>query len=211
MAEFETDEERVEAIKKWWKNNGVAVVAGIVIGLGGVIGWRAWIGHQTTHAQRASIAFEQLQMGADMGDAEATAKQAEILVDDFGDTPYAGFALLTAARVAVESGNLEAAAEALADALEEAPDPALAQLAALRLARVQIALGELDAARKTIASRETEGAFRGDFAALRGDIAAAEGRIDEARGAYEDALASNPGNARLIELKLQNLPDSEAS
>lgn len=211
MAEFETDEERVEAIKKWWKSNGVAVVAGIVIGLGGVIGWRAWIGHQTSHAQRASIAFEQLQMSADASASDAAVKQAEIIVEDFGGTPYAGFALLTAARVAVDAGDLDAAAQALTEAMERAPDPALAELAALRLARVQIAREDLDAAAEIIDRHASDSAFRADFAALRGDIAAAEGRIDDARGAYQEALAANPGNARLIELKLQNLPAGGAS
>jgi predicted negative regulator of RcsB-dependent stress response len=211
MAELETDEERIEAIKKWWKNNGISVVAGVVIGLGGVLGWRAWVGHQNSYAQRASIAFEQLQLTAESGDPESVAKQVEAIEDDFGGTPYAMFASLTAARVAVENGDLAAAAAALAGAVDQAPDPALQGLAALRLARVQLAQGDIAAATRTLEEHDSNGAFTGDFAALRGDIAAAEGRVDAARDAYQAALDSGAGNARLIELKLDDLPAGDGT
>jgi predicted negative regulator of RcsB-dependent stress response len=39
---YETDDEKVEAIKKWWKDNGISVATGVVIGLAVVFGWRAW-------------------------------------------------------------------------------------------------------------------------------------------------------------------------
>jgi predicted negative regulator of RcsB-dependent stress response len=95
---------------------------------------------------------------------------------------------------------------ALKAAIDDAPDPPLASLAALRLARVQLDQGDLDAAAATIAKHAGDKAFAGDFAALRGDIAAARGHTDEARAAYREALDAGAGNARLIELKLQDLP-----
>jgi len=206
MAELETDEEKVEAIKKWWKENGVSVVAGVVIGLGAIIGWRAWVHHRTTVAQEASIAFEQLQMTANAGDTAPAEQQAAAIVKDYGSTPYAMFARLTAARLAVDAGDNAAAVTALKAAIDDAPDPPLASLAALRLARVQLDQGDLDAAAATIAEHAGDKAFAGDFAALRGDIAAAQGRTDEARAAYREAIDAGAGNARLIELKLQDLP-----
>ena len=42
MSEYQTDEEKVEAIRKWWRENGTAVVAGLVLGLAGLIGWQYW-------------------------------------------------------------------------------------------------------------------------------------------------------------------------
>jgi predicted negative regulator of RcsB-dependent stress response len=211
MAELDTDEEKIEAIKKWWKANGVAVIGGVVIGLGTVIGWRTWVEHRTQVAQRASIAFEQLQITADSGQTESARKQAEAIVDDYGSTPYAMFAELTAARLALRDGDAVAAASALRAAIDTAPDPALASLAALRLARVQLDQGELEAAAATLDQHAGSDAFAGDFAALRGDIAAAEGRVEDARAAYRTALEAGAGNPRLIELKLQDLPGDGAS
>jgi predicted negative regulator of RcsB-dependent stress response len=211
MAELDTDEEKIEAIKKWWKANGLAVIGGVVIGLGTVIGWRTWVEHRTQVAQRASIAFEQLLMSADAGQTESARKQAESIVADYGTTPYAMFAELTTARLALRDGDTDAAAANLRAAIDAAPEPALASLAALRLARVQLDTGDLEAAAATIDKHAGGDAFAGDFAELRGDIAAAEGRVEDARAAYRTALDAGAGNARLIELKLQHLPADGAS
>ena len=39
--EFETEEQQVEAIKKWWKEYGLTIAVGLVLGLGGIFGFRA--------------------------------------------------------------------------------------------------------------------------------------------------------------------------
>ena len=33
MSTYETDEEKVEALRKWWKDNGTSVIGGIVISM----------------------------------------------------------------------------------------------------------------------------------------------------------------------------------
>ncbi|NEX17087.1 MAG: hypothetical protein C1943_10760 [Halochromatium sp.] len=206
MAELTTDDEKVEAIKKWWKENGVAVVTGILIGLAAVFGWRAWINHQDQVGQRASLAFEQLLMAASSGQHESAIKQAEALADDHAGTPYVALADLALAKVRVEQNDLEGAAAALRAAVDRAPDPSLATLAAFRLARVLIASDALDEALRVIERYDDGGAFSADFAGLRGDIALAKGQVAEARTAYEAARAGHAGLSRLIELKLQDLP-----
>ncbi|MGU3844696.1 YfgM family protein, partial [Vibrio diabolicus] len=40
MELYDTEEQQVEAIKDWWKENGKAVIIGAVVGLGGLFGWR---------------------------------------------------------------------------------------------------------------------------------------------------------------------------
>ena len=40
MELYDSEEQQVEAIKDWWKENGKAVVLGVVVGLGGLFGWR---------------------------------------------------------------------------------------------------------------------------------------------------------------------------
>ena len=206
MAELTTDDEKVEAIKKWWKENGTAVVAGIAIGLVAVFGWRAWVNHQDQVGQRASLAFEQLLMAASTGENESAAKQAEALADQHSGTPYVALADLALAKVRVEQDDLAGAADALRSAVDRAPDPSLATLAAFRLARVLVASNALDEALAVIEQHDHGGAFSADFAGLRGDIALAKGQTAEARAAYEAALAGNAGLSRLIELKLKDLP-----
>ncbi len=206
MADLQTDDEKVEAIKKWWKDNGVSVVAGVAIGLGSVIGWRAWVNHENSVSQQASIAFEQVLASSAAGAGESAEKQAEILIDEYPGTPYAMFADLATAKVRVAAGDFAGAATALNSAIEQAPDPGLATLTALRLARVLIQSGEPDKAAALIDKHDDGGPFAPDFAALRGDIAAAQGNTDAARTAYREAIDGGAGNARLLELKLQDLP-----
>jgi predicted negative regulator of RcsB-dependent stress response len=210
MAELQTDEEKVEAIKKWWKENGVSVIAGVAIGLGAVFGWRAWVSYHTSVAQRASIAFEQLLATTAADQRESAEKQAEILDDDFGGTPYAMFSDLALAKVRLEAGDRDGAIDALQSAIDRAPEPGLATLASLRLARVLIDAGELERASKLIDAQDADGAFSADLAALRGDIAVAQGRTDAARAAYRQAIDDGAAEARLIELKLRELPTHDA-
>jgi len=206
VSEYETDDEKVEAIKKWWKENGMSVVGGVAIGLAVVFGWRTWTDYRNGVGAEASVAFEQLLISAAAGEAQSTAKQAELLGQNYGSTPYPALGSLIAARVLYETGDAAGAITALQRVIARAPDPAMARLAALRLARIQLAEGQLDAAAATVAAHDQSPAFVGDFAAVRGDIAAARGDTAAARAAYEKAITAGTGLPQLIRLKLDNLP-----
>jgi predicted negative regulator of RcsB-dependent stress response len=203
---YETDAEKVEALKKWWKENGLSVVAGVVIGLGAVFGWRFWVGYQASRGQAASAVFEQLMASAEAGDTDAARKQAEAIRAKYGSTAYAALASLVRARVELDAGNTAETRSALEQAIKEAPDHAVADIATLRLARVLVAGGDLAGARALLAEHDKGGSFRGDFAAVQGDIAAAQGQTADARKAYEEALAAGAADQELLQLKLENLP-----
>jgi predicted negative regulator of RcsB-dependent stress response len=206
VSQYETDEEKVEAIKKWWKENGTSVIAGIVIGLAVVFGWRGWIQYRDSVGAQASASFEQLLASAAQGETESVTKRAELLNQDFASTPYAALGSLVAAKVRYEAGDVAGAVSELQRVIAKAPDPALARLAGLRLARIQVAEGQLDAAEATVSAHDEGPSFAGDFAAVRGDIAAARGDLAKARAEYEKAIAAGTGLSQLIRLKLDNLP-----
>jgi predicted negative regulator of RcsB-dependent stress response len=206
VSQYETDEEKVESIKKWWKENGKSVAAGIIIGLIGVYGWRYWTDYRASVSAQASATFEQLVRSADAGQADAATKQEEVLDTQFGSTPYPVLGALVVAKVLYEQGRAADAQRALQHVIERAPDPALARLAALRLARIQLAEGQLDAAAATLTAHDGAPAFAGDFAAVRGDIAAARGDSAGARAEYEKAIAAGAAVPALLRLKLDNLP-----
>ena len=42
MVDYKTEEEQIEAVKRWWNENGRAVVFAVVIGVSGSFGWQFW-------------------------------------------------------------------------------------------------------------------------------------------------------------------------
>lgn len=203
---YSTDDEKVEAIKTWWKQNGLSILAGALLGLGGIWGWRLWLNYQDSTAMHASTVFEQLVLDAAENKTEAVTQQAATLQDDFAATPYAALGALVAAKALHEAGQHDAALTALQQAIDTAPDPAIAHVAALRLARLQLAAQQLDAAAKTLAQYDVSPAFAAEFAAVRGDLAAVRGDLDAARAAYQRAIELGSSLSSLIRLKLDNLP-----
>ncbi len=204
METYTTEEQQVEAIKKWWKENGASVIGGVVLGVAAVFGWKAWVGYQAEVGEQASVLFERLATSVNAGADEAAGAQAEQLITEYESTPYAWFAALTQAKVELEAGDSAAARERLEWVLAQTKQPGIQQLARLRLARLQLSEGDAAAAAATLSGVEA-GAFGGEFAHLEGDIASAKGDLAAARIAYEHALQNDVGNPRMVQMKLEDL------
>ena len=98
MAEYETEEQQVEALKNWWKQNATAVITGAVLGIGALGGWRGWDWYQETQAVDASDAFAAVQELMRAGDTQSFQIQAETLRTRYASTPYAVLATLHEAK-----------------------------------------------------------------------------------------------------------------
>jgi len=199
-----SEEEQVEALKKWWKENGRSVIVGLVLGLGGVFGWKAWTQHQQEMVEQASARFEQLGQSVAVGSTESAVKQAELLINDFGDSAYAIFASLDLAKVRLDQGDVKGAQPRLRWAMENSTDPSIRQIARLRLARMMLNDGDLDGTSGILAQADDD-SFRGEFAKLRGDLALAQGDKAAARTAYQEALDNGVSNIALVQMKLDDM------
>jgi predicted negative regulator of RcsB-dependent stress response len=202
MSEFQTEEEQVEAIKRWWKENGTSVIAGLVVGLGGVFGWQAWGNYKDRIGAEAAMAFNQLVGTVEQGDKASAAKQAELMRGNY-DNSYGVFAAMAEARVKLDDGDAASAISHLEWASQKADNPALKQLVQLNLARVLLNEGELEAADKLVTSEQ--GGFAGEFAVIRGDIAFARGDKAAAAAAYTQAMTLEVSNRNLLQMKLDDL------
>lgn len=204
MEGYQSEEEQVEAIKKWWRENGRSIIVGAIIGIGAVFGWRGWQDYQMQTNAQASVIFAQLVQNLAGGQAESATQQGKVLRDDFSSTAYAVFAALAEARNQVEQGKIDAAKSQLNWVLEQGTTAGFQQIARLRLARLLLAEGDLDGA-TALLDQGIPGAFAGDYAALRGDIALAQQDTETAIRAYQLALAENTGNPALVQMQLDNL------
>lgn len=188
---METEEEQVEKLKSWLKENGLSIALGIVVGVGGILGYNYWTHLQETTAAEASAHYSQLMEALEVDNDEQVQQQADALFRDYAATEYASLARLALARMHVDNEDFAAAAEALR-AVADARDPQpLVYLARTRLAAVQIQLEQYDQALATLASD-----YPVEFAALveelRGDALASQGKTDEAITAYRKAQLAVP-------------------
>jgi len=208
MEVYLSEEERVEALKKWWKENARAIIVGIAIGVSVVAGWNAWKSAQRHKAEEASSLYQQLLKAVEAKQTEPANKLGERLVEQYPGTAYATYGRLFIAKLKAESGDLEAARKNLEDLLASTKDPNIKHLARLRLGRVLLAQGDSEAALKLVEplGRETTGAFESLYEELKGDLYADLHRPKDARMAYEKAKL-NGAASPLLELKLNNLAE----
>ena len=203
---METDEEQVEKLKKWWDENGRSVIAGIIIGVGGLFGYRYWVDFQEARAEAASAHFVQVIEALESSDRAVVVEQADILIADYAGTEYATLARFALARNFVETENYEQAQSQLQQIIGTVGDAALGYLARKRLALVQLQLAQAEQALITLAV-EFPQAFSAGIDELKGDIYVQQGKIDEAVNAYRKALTATPGpaNGEFLQQKLDDL------
>ncbi|MGH8577861.1 MAG: YfgM family protein [Gammaproteobacteria bacterium] len=212
---YSSDREQVEVLKTWWRKNGMPIIAGVGIGLGGLYAWRAWQAEAHADAEQASSRFEQLVTALAENKTGTLAGQAEQILDEHGATVYASFATLALARLAVEAGDLEKAQGHLQWVLDHTRHVSLKRLAKLRLARVLLSAGKTDKA-SALVEELKDGPDSASYQELKGDVLRAQGRLPEARRAYDEALklaggageSGSPGQTSL-RLKLDALGISD--
>lgn len=217
MADHPSDQEQLEALRRWWKQYGAALALALVLGVGGWFGWQQWQQARESRAQAASLVYEEMMSAVagapveelDEDSLQTVRDRAEQLRADYGDTQYGALAELMLARLAVARGDFDAAAARLRAVVERDDDPELALLARLRLVRVLSAQEQYDEALAQ-ATPEAPAQLAAEFAEARGDIHYLRGDLDAAREAYQVAVdaAGGGGNgllAALLRIKLEQL------
>ncbi|WOX06404.1 YfgM family protein [Microbulbifer pacificus] len=215
MADHLTEEEQIESIKRWWKENGTGIVTGVVLALAAYFGYQWWQGKQRAEAEAASDVYQGFVEAVSANNGQPDNKQlttaqslARELKDDFANRIYASQAALQLAALAVEKNDLEEASKQLQWALDNTGDDALKYLAKRRLAAVKAARGETNEALKLLEG-DVPAAFTALFAETRGDILVQQGDNDAARAAYIQARAAmlpeQAASTRLLDLKIESL------
>lgn len=192
MSHYE-DEAEVEQLRRWWRENRLALAGGLVLGLAGIFGWEAWQRSRTVTAETASRAFEDLKR-VPMERQERADELWRQLSGQYAGTPYATQAALLLASHAAARQDWAGAQAKLEWAREHGDDPGLEKVVTLRLARVLWQQDKADEALKLLDLPDGD-AFAPLYAELRGDILFARGDRDGARAAYEKALQLGPAAA----------------
>lgn len=219
MAEQLSDEEQLQVLKNWWKENGTSLLAIIVIAAGSYFGWQWWNNYQRDYAEGAAAVYEEmlttLQVTQDEPLSDEKRSTAEFLIsqlqNDYNKTQYAVNASLYGAKLAVENNQLDKAAENLNWIIDQRDDES-DTLARLRLARVLFAQEKYTEALALVDYAGND-QFTPLFADIKGDLLVATGDNAAAISAYQQAFESADEQSnnfrRIVEVKLIDLANLE--
>ncbi|WP_343291180.1 YfgM family protein [Vibrio harveyi] len=202
MELYDTEEQQVEAIKDWWKENGKAVIIGAVVGLGGLFGWRYYQDSVIQASEAASQSYTTVMNSLQTKGADAQA-DIQAFIDSNKVKEYSVLAALQLAKVQVDAKDLSAALEQLKWAQSNTKDAALTPLISYRIARIEAEMGNFDAANAEL-GKVTDAAWTGRIAELRGDIALRQGDKEAAYTAYTEAQQAADASPAL-QMKLDDL------
>ncbi|MCP1105183.1 YfgM family protein [Serratia nevei] len=204
MEVYTTENEQVDALRRFFAENGKALAVGVVLGIGALVGWRYWQSHENANMMAASQSYQEASDRLTAGKPDDVAA-AEKFVQANGNS-YGVLAALQLAKHFVEQNDFAKAEQQLALAQGQTKDDNLLAMIDLRLARVQLQEKKLDDALKTLDGVKGEG-WAAMMQDVRGDVLVAKGDAKGAREAYSKGIESNASQALqvLLRMKLNNL------
>ncbi|MEJ2141900.1 MAG: tetratricopeptide repeat protein [Gammaproteobacteria bacterium] len=201
-----TEEEQVEAIKNWWKENGTSVVIGVALGIAAIFGVRYWFDYQKAQTQQASALYASVleSIATDKVKAEALASE---LSKNYSSTPYATLTALNLAKLKVDDKDLKAAQTYLQWVIDNGSDEGFRHVARIRLARLYLEEGNVQQAEQLVKGIKASG-FDSEYSELRGDIFLAKGENAQAVESYrlaQTGLQPNSPRSQLLQMKIDDL------
>jgi len=216
--DFKTEEEQVEAIKKWWSENGTSLLLSIVVVAGGWLGWNTYQDNVRATGEAASAVYSQLVEKAAQPAAQQTdvlksemIALAEQLKKDYSDTVYSQFGGLFLARFAADNGDFDSAAKELNAVISAAEDGPVKLTAQVRLANILVQLEKYDDALALVPA-QPDAAYAAQFNEVKGDALFRKGDLAAAHEAYvaAKAAAQESGiNTQLLQRKIDSLTSVE--
>jgi len=207
---YETEEQQVEAIKKWWRENYKGVVTILVVGLGSILGVQFYQQNKQMTAEAAAGHYSETLSAAMEKQAEVVSGRTEILKKDFQDSPYASQAALILAKSLADKGELDAAIEQLQWVRNNTKDEALKQIATIQNAQLLAASDKKEQAIQLLSSSQVDekSGFKAVRLEVKGDILAALGKTEEAKKAYDEAISGMllaGGSVDILQIKRNDL------
>jgi len=206
--DYETEEQQIEAIKNWWKENSSMVVTGLAVGVASIFGWQYYQTESAKHIEQASMLYEHVIINAEnpssINEQLASANQ---LAADFKNTPYASLSALIIAKQHLAAGQIEKAQQQYRWVIENASQNELKFLAKIRLSRLLLSNNQFDQALALLNETYPE-SFKGMVLELKGDVLLTQGNKTAAKVAYVQAMSLSEGSNRWLQLKIDDISDA---
>ena len=207
---YETEEQQVDAIKKWWSENGTMLIVGAVVGLAGLWGWRYYGETVLSGQEQASNEFAQVLVKFEADSSEQGAADMNAFIADNEGNNYATLASLLLVKEAVKERNFDLAKTQLTNLLETNDYEPLMPVIKLRLARVKAELSEYNQAIATLDNITEEG-FIVKANQTKGTVYVKQGDLASARLAFQAAVDASIGRVDpILQLQLDDLAVAKA-
>ena len=208
MSDMYDTHEQGERVKSWLRENGSAIVMGLVLAFGLMFAFKQWQQWETGKRQQASAEYQVLVSYLELDVMDAAVPNYEVLKSEYPKSAYTAMASLMMAKARLNAGQADLAAQALTHAMENAQPAPVKIIARERLARVRLSQGDTEAALALIDGAPSDVGFESQFAEIRGDIHLANGATKEAIESYQTSLElldEGVGNRQFLTMKLEAL------
>jgi len=201
------EQEQLEALKAWWKENGnkvLGVLLAVIVVMGG---WRGWQYYQHKQSSEAATLYAGFIQQLESNDAKRVNDAAVAVMDKYAASGYAPRAALLAAQVNEQGKEAARAKTQLQWVIDHAGEAGLKDVARLRLAAILLDEKNYADAMKLLEAKHPA-SFDGLYADLRGDLLSAQGKKEEARSAYKLAYEKTDAKSmyrNLIQVKMDAL------
>ena len=208
MSDLYNEHEQGEQVKSWLRENGSAIVMGLVLAFGLMFGFKQWQAWETSKRQQASAEYMVMTSLIEADNMDAAVSNYEVLKTEYPNSSYTSMASMMMAKARMNAGQLDLAATALTHAMNNAQPAPLKVIARERLARLRLSQGDADSALELLEGAASDVGFEAQFAEIRGDIYLSKGETELAIKSYQaslDALEEGVGNRQYLTVKLDAL------
>nr|WP_205945469.1 MULTISPECIES: YfgM family protein [Erwinia] len=192
-------------MKNFFAQNGKALVVGVVLGVGALLGWRYWSNHQDSGSREVSASYQQVTSALDATKPASLDAVAKFASEN--SNTYGALASLDLAKRYIDNNQLDKAVDQLQSGLKSTKDANLQSVLNLRLARIQLQQKQPDAVLKTLESVKGDG-WAAIVADVRGEALLSKGDVKGARDAWSKGIASDASSTlkEMLQMKVNNLP-----
>lgn len=185
LNQFETDEQRAEALVDWLRSNVFFIILSVIIIIGGIIGWDYYKTHNKGQLSEQATNYFLFEQALESGKLDE--KAISSVMKDAKAQGFKDLVVLQKAAFEASNNDLKATITDLETQIVNVNDAVMKDLFRYRLA---VALYENKDYTTSLDSLNqiTTKSFAGLVKTLQGDIYVKEGRFDNAKAVYLEAF-----------------------